>query len=208
MISWICRESTTSPSFCISSAEASRVCWASSLRLAIRSSTVSPPMIERRWPWKTSLTMSCICEDTRPPSMSWSCRKRVVAFVIETGSSPTLNSATPRTPTGIFWESTPSTSSSALSACSERYCARCSAGMTNAPPPVTILNVRPAVDAPEAPRPGTRGAWAPGGGRAGGAGAGGGGRRGGGGPPPQDLEQHGDHDDDGGHRDGGDQQGV
>src|SRR3954449_4296940 len=63
MISWICSESTTRPSFCISSADASRVACASSLRLAIRSSTDRPPMIERRWPWKTWRTRSCICDD-------------------------------------------------------------------------------------------------------------------------------------------------
>ena len=95
-------------------------------------------MIERRWPWKTSRTRSCICEET-PRSASWSLRKRVAALVIECPSSPTLKIATPRTPTGIFWLSTPSTSRIALSAFIERYCAFCSTGMTSAPPPVMIL---------------------------------------------------------------------
>ena len=65
-------------------------------------------MIERRWPWKTSLTRLCIW----PPASS---RKRVAAFVIDTSSSPTLKIATPFTPTGIFCLSTPVTSSSAAS---------------------------------------------------------------------------------------------
>ncbi len=50
------------------------------------------------------------------------------ALVIERSSSPTLKIATPRTPTGIFCESTPSTSSSALSADIPRYCAFCITG--------------------------------------------------------------------------------
>ena len=91
-------------------------------------------MIERRWPWKTSLTRLCIW----PPASS---RKRVAALVIETSSSPTLKIATPFTPTGIFCLSTPVTSSSAASARSDRYCAFWSTGITNAPPPVMIRNV-------------------------------------------------------------------
>src|SRR5690349_11228399 len=146
MTSWICSESMTRPSLAISSALASRVAWASSLRLAITSSTDIEPMIERRSPWKTSRTRSCICPDCAS-------RKRVAAFVIERPSSPTLKIATPRTPTGIFCESTPSTSSSALSADIPRYCAFCMTGTTNAPPPVTILKVRSATAAPLTPKP-------------------------------------------------------
>ena len=71
----------------------------------------------------------------------------MAAFVIECWSSPTLKMATPRTPTGIFCESTPSTSRIALSAFIERYCAFCTTGTTSAPPPVTILYVRPSVPA-------------------------------------------------------------
>ena len=146
MISWICSESITRPSFCISSADASRVDCASSLRLAIRSSTDIEPMIERRWPWKTSRTRSCIWPD-------WASRKRTPALVIEASSSPTLKIATPRTPTGIFCESTPSTSSSALSACIPRYWAFCITGTTNAPPPVTILKIRSPTARPLTPKP-------------------------------------------------------
>ena len=146
MTSWICSESITRPSFCISSALASRVACASSLRLAIRSSTDIEPMIERRWPWKTSRTRSCIWP-------CWASRKRVPALVIERSSSPTLKIATPRTPTGIFWESTPSTSSSALSADIPRYCAFCITGTTNAPPPVTILKMRSPTALPLTPKP-------------------------------------------------------
>src|SRR3954447_14599215 len=103
-------------------------------------------MIERRWPWKTSRTRSCIWP-------CWASRKRVAAFVIERSSSPTLKIATPRTPTGIFWESTPSTSSSALSADIPRYCAFCITGKTNAPPPVTILKMRSPTALPLTPKP-------------------------------------------------------
>src|SRR3954447_16305601 len=152
MISWICRESITSPSFCISSALASRVDCASSLRLAIRSSTDIEPMIERRWPCKTSRTRSCIW----PACAS---RKRTPAFVIEASSSPTLKIATPRTPTGIFCESTPSTSSRALSADIPRYWAFCITGTTNAPPPVTILKIRSPTARPLTPKPVTISAW-------------------------------------------------
>ena len=75
------------------------------------------------------------------------------ALVIERSSSPTLKIATPRTPTGIFWESTPSTSSSALSADIPRYCAFCITGTTNAPPPVTILKMRSPTALPLTPKP-------------------------------------------------------
>src|SRR3954469_2776440 len=146
MSSWIWSESITSPSLAISSALASRVDCASSLRLAIRSSTDIEPMIERRWPWKTSRTRSCIWP-------CWASRKRTPALVIEASSSPTLKIATPRTPTGIFWTSTPSTSSSALSADIPRYWAFCITGMTNAPPPVTILKIRSPTARPLTPKP-------------------------------------------------------
>ena len=126
--------------------------WASSLRLAIRSSTDIEPMIERRWPWKTSRTRSCIWP-------CWASRKRTPALVIEASSSPTLKIATPRTPTGIFWTSTPSTSSSALSADIPRYCAFCITGTTNAPPPVTILKIRSPTARPLTPKPVTISAW-------------------------------------------------
>ena len=73
--------------------------------------------------------------------------------MIERSSSPTLKIATPRTPTGIFCESTPSTSSSALSADMPRYCAFCITGTTNAPPPVTILKIRSPTARPLTPKP-------------------------------------------------------
>ena len=47
-------------------------------------------MIERRWPWKTSRTRSCIWP-------CWASRKRTPALVIERSSSPTLKIAIPRT---------------------------------------------------------------------------------------------------------------
>ena len=72
----------------------------------------------------------------------------------------------------------------------ERYCARCSAGTTIAPPPVMILNVRL------------------GGRRARRAEAGDDQRLVGAGHLPEQLEQRGDQDDDDGRRDGGDQQGL
>ena len=84
----------------------------------------------------------------------------MAALVMERSSSPTLKMATPRTPTGIFWLSTPSTSRIALSAFIERYCAFWSTGTTSAPPPVTILYVVPSVPAVRlAPAPVTIRAW-------------------------------------------------
>ena len=47
-ISWICSESTISPSFSISVPQAARVCPVSFSRSRIMSSTVNPPTMDRR----------------------------------------------------------------------------------------------------------------------------------------------------------------
>src|SRR2546421_5272986 len=133
-ISWICRESTMSPSFSISVPDDCRVSWVSFSRSRIISSTVMLPTIARRWPAKTLWTRASI----------WSCwsRNRRAALAIDVRSSPTLKMTTPRIPRGMPWWVTQSIDSSDSRRSSERRRTVCTPGTMNVPLPVVILNPR------------------------------------------------------------------
>ena len=77
------------PSFSISEWLPSFTSWATRSRSLMICSTVSPPMIDRRWPANTRPTSTSIrsCSD----------RNRRAALAIDAWSSPTLNAATART---------------------------------------------------------------------------------------------------------------
>ena len=120
------------PSFSISGWLPSLTSWATLSRSRMISSTVRLPMIERRWPAKI-----------RPHSSSirfCSARKRRAALAIEALSSPTLNTATAVTLSGMPWVVTHSSKSSASRRASDRSRAFCLMGRTNEPCPVTMRN--------------------------------------------------------------------
>ncbi len=77
------------PSFSISEWLPSLISCATRSRSLMICSTVSPPMIDRRWPANTRPTSTSIrsCSD----------RNRRAALAIDDWSSPTLNAATART---------------------------------------------------------------------------------------------------------------
>ena len=88
-IDWICSESTISPILAISPFDPSSTSVASFCRSVTISSTVSEPMIERRWPAKIRPVRSDI--------WSWSDRNRCPALTMDSSSLPTLNAITART---------------------------------------------------------------------------------------------------------------
>lgn len=131
------KESMTRPSFCISTAVASRTSSVSALRSRMSASTVNPPTTVRRCPWAMSLIVCLMIS-------SGVSRKRVTALTIDARSLPTLKAITASTSTGIacaetqcrpYWSSPRST----VRDSSESRCARWTIGSTNAPPEVTTL---------------------------------------------------------------------
>src|SRR3954453_14829315 len=120
------------PSFSISVWLPSLTSWATRSRSRMISSTVSPPMIERRCPAKIRPHNSSM--------RSCSAKKRRAALAIEAVSSPTLKNATAWRRSGMPCLVTQSSTSSDSRSASDSTRAFCLIGMTNAPCPVTIRN--------------------------------------------------------------------
>jgi hypothetical protein len=93
-------------------------------------STVIEPMIERRWPLKMRPTRAAICR--------WSAWKRRAAALMLSGSSPTLNAMTARTPSvSPCWVNVSSTTSASCMARVRKEALR-TTGRTKAPWPTTM----------------------------------------------------------------------
>ncbi len=123
------------PSFSISAWLPSLTSWATRSRSRMICSTVSPPMMDRRWPANT--------RPTRTSMRSCSDRNRRAAFAIDAWSSPTLNAATARTFRRMPWFVMHSSTISASRRASESTRAFCFTGTTKLPCPVTMRNCVP-----------------------------------------------------------------